>query len=88
MRCVTAIARSKLPELKDSRMTTTEKNTGLPGERWMARLRPIDGSEPVLREGVVKLIDFDPQTQIWTVEPEDEGAPREVDAKNLIERLT
>jgi hypothetical protein len=68
-------------------MSTTLKNTGLPGERWLARLQPIDVSESTFREGIVKLVDFDPTTQVWSVEGEESGAPKEVEAKNLIERL-
>jgi len=68
-------------------MTTTQTNTGLPGERWLARLQPIDVSESTFREGIVKLVDFDPTTQVWSVEGEEAGDPHEVEAKNLIDRL-
>jgi cation diffusion facilitator CzcD-associated flavoprotein CzcO len=68
---------------------TTATKAALPGERWLANLEAIDetsGTNP--RQGVVKLVDFDARTKIWNVEPEDEGAPKEVTADNLVERVT
>jgi hypothetical protein len=66
----------------------THTNSALPGERWRVKLEPIDQDNASNRQGVVKLVDFDETTKVWSVEPEDKGAPCEVAADNLLERLT
>jgi hypothetical protein len=65
----------------------TDAKSALPGERWRVNLEPIEEDNVSNRQGIVKLIDFDPNTKVWSVEPEDEGAPREVAADNLLERI-
>jgi cation diffusion facilitator CzcD-associated flavoprotein CzcO len=38
-----------------------------PGERWIARLRPVGSTQPTAQEATVTLIDFDARTDVWTV---------------------
>jgi|GEM_PF-4865295 len=67
---------------------TTETKTAMPGERWLANLEHIDcASGQPSRQGVVKLIDFDARTKIWSVEAEDDQTTCELATTSLVERL-
>jgi hypothetical protein len=59
-----------------------------PGDRWLVSLQPIDAVTQGSREATVKLIDFDPRTQTWSVEEEGgDGSTTALLAKHLIKRL-
>ena len=66
---------------------STETKSALPGEQWRVNLEPIDEDNVSHRQGIVKLVDFDARTRVWSVEPAEEGAPEEVAEDNLIERV-
>ncbi|HTM55298.1 MAG TPA: hypothetical protein VL175_14795 [Pirellulales bacterium] len=62
---------------------TTSPN---PGERWIARLRPVGSTQAVAQEATVTLIDFDARTDVWTVKTDDAAEPLALEAVDLIAR--
>ena len=58
-----------------------------PGERWLVNLQPIDAATEDPHEVTVKLLDFDPRTDTWSVEQEGVSGSTALLAKHLIRRL-
>lgn len=55
-----------------------------PGERWIARLRPMESTQAVTQEAAVTLIDFDARTDVWTVKIDGTSEPVAMEAADLI----
>jgi len=57
-----------------------------PGERWIARLRPVGSTQAVAQEATVTLIDFDARTDVWTVKIDSASESLAIEAADLIAR--
>ena len=57
-------------------MNNSSKISPQPGQKWLVHLQPIDTIEKLGPEATVTLKDFDARTDSWTVQLEDEVAPR------------
>lgn len=57
-----------------------------PGERWIARVRPVGSTQAVAQEATVTLIDFDARTDVWTVKIDGASEPFALEATDLTAR--
>ena len=66
---------------------TGMKHSAAPGERWLVNLHSIDKAPHESREVTVRLVDFDPRTDTWTVKQDGFDESISVLTKHLIRRL-